>query len=299
MKTLGFDLGGHNIAAALVEFDGGRPEIRLKKIVPTPESRDPESVIRALVNLTAELSGGQEIEAVGIGLPGFIDKSRRRIERLTNFAGFENIEFVPLMERRLAEEGIRTKVLIENDANCFALGEGIRGAAVGCRDYVVLTLGTGIGAGIVVEGRLLLGAHGQAGEAGHITDRGDLACNCGGFSHAETVAAADGVEREARARGLTPDFKTLWGNRKEAKVSEVLEPALETLARCIASVSVVTDPELVILGGGMSRAEGLTAEITPRVLRYLPASFKPNLKIEISQLGEEAVFYGAAALFTG
>lgn len=297
MKAVGVDLGGHKIAAALVDLSCEPPRICARSVAATPESRTPGDVIQALVKIIAELAQGEEIGQVGVGLPGFINKNRRVIEKLTNFNGFENVEFVSMTENALAANGIRARVSIENDANCFAVGEGVSGLARGLSDYVVFTLGTGIGTGIVAGGRLLLGAHGQAGEGGHITDCVDLPCNCGGYSHAETIAGADGIERAAREKGLAADFKALWENRGDAKVRTVLNPALDSLARCISTISVITDPEMVVLSGGMSRAENLILELRPIVMKYLPATFKPNLQIEISKLGLDAVFYGAASLF--
>lgn len=297
MKAVGIDLGGHKIAAALVDYTDGGSRIERRLVVVTPESRTPQDVTLAVVGMITELAGGEKIAAVGIGLPGFISRDRRRVEKLTNFKNFDHIEFAAVVEAALAESGLSVKVFIENDANCFALGEGVKGSACSVSDYVVLTLGTGIGGGVVVGGKLLLGAHGQAGEVGHLTGLGDLPCNCGGFSHVETIGAADGVERASRERGLPGDFKTLWGMRDESAAREVLDPALDALARCIASVSVITDPEKIILSGGMSRAEGLIAELEPRVFKYLPSGFKPNLKIEVSLLREDAVYYGAASLF--
>lgn len=288
------------MAAALVDLSSHPPRICARLVLPTPESRKPGDVIAALVKMTGELAKGEVIEQVGVGLPGFINKNRRVIEKLTNFSGFENIEFVAMTENALAASGINAKVSIENDANCFAVGEGVNGLARGLSDYIVFTLGTGIGTGIVTGGRLLLGAHGQAGEGGHISDGIDLPCNCGGYSHAETVAGADSIEQAAREKGLPADFKVLWENRGDAKVRRtVIDPALDSLARCISTISVITDPEIIILSGGMSKAENLVAELRPMIVKYLPETFKANLQVEISQLGVDALFYGAASLFAG
>lgn len=297
MKTLGIDLGGHKIAAATVDFGQELPQICSRLIVPTPESRLPDDVMRALVNTVLELSCYGKIESVGIGLPGFISKDRRHVEKLTNFEGFENLEFVVMLENMLKQKDIEAKVFIENDANCFAIGEGVRGTARGISDFVVLTLGSGIGAGIVTGGRLLLGAHGQAAEAGHMTGLGELPCKCGGVSHIETFAAADGIERRAAEKGLPADFKMLWNRRNEdTEVRALLEQTLDALARCVASVSVVTDPEIVVLNGGMSKAIDLIETLTPIVMKYLPLTYRPNLRLAISSLGADAVFYGAASL---
>lgn len=299
MKTIGIDLGGHNIAAAVVDFSGGQAEIRSRAARPTPAARDTASVLDAMAEMIAGLSDGEKIESAGLGLPGFISKNRMVIEKLTNFSGFENVEFASLLKKALAGRGIDIKVTMENDANCFALGEGVRGAARGMSDYVVLTLGTGVGGGIVAEGRLLHGAHGFAGEVGHIAAGSGLPCMCGGFSHVESLAGADSVEKAAVSAGLPGDFAELWRRRGETEVRAVLDPALEALARCAASVSVITDPEIIVLNGGVSMAENLIEELTPRILKYLPSPFRPKLRLEVSRLGSDAVFYGASSLGTG
>lgn len=296
MKTIGVDLGGHKIAAAIVDFGGELPKIHARLVRPTPESREVGEVTEALAEMITELSGDEKIVAIGVGLPGFINKKRRVIEKLPNFANFENVEFADKLEKVLNERGISARVFLENDANCFAVGEGVRGAALGMSDYVIFTLGTGIGAGIVAGGRLLTGAHGFAGEAGHVSVCDNLPCMCGGFAHAESFAGADAVEKTALAAGLPGDFEALWKVRYEDRVRGILEPALDALARCAASVSVITDPEIIVLNGGVSRAQDLAGELMPRVLKYLPAPFKPKLRIEISKLGGDAVFYGASSL---
>lgn len=296
MKNIGVDLGGHKIAAAIVDFGGELPKICARLVRPTPESREVGEVIGALAEMITELSGDEKIVAVGVGLPGFINKKRRVIEKLTNFADFENVEFADKLEEVLDKRDVSARVFLENDANCFAVGEGVRGAARGMSDYVIFTLGTGIGAGIVAGGRLLTGAHGFAGEAGHVSVCDNLPCMCGGFAHAESFAGADAVEKAALVIGLPGDFEALWRVRYEDRVRDILEPALDALARCAASVSVITDPEIVVLNGGVSRAQDLVGELTPRVLKYLPAPFKPKLRIEISKLGNDAVFYGASSL---
>lgn len=299
MKTIGIDLGGHNIGAAVVSFSGGEAEICSRAARPTPASRDTASVLDAMADMITGMSDGEKIESVGIGLPGFISKNRRIVEKLTNFSDFENVEFASLLKNALAERGADIKVSMENDANCFALGEGVRGAARGMSDYVVLTLGTGIGGGIVAGGMLLGGAHGFAGEVGHIAAGAELPCMCGGFSHVESLAGADSVEKAAVSAGLPGDFAELWRRRGEATVRGVLDPALDALARCAASVSVITDPEIIVLNGGVSMAEGLIEELRPKILKYLPSPFRPKLRLEISRLGSDAVFYGASSLGTG
>ena len=297
MLRIGIDLGGHTISAALAESDGCERRFAARTEIATPSSRSLRDVLVCLAKTAAGLACGAEVAAVGVGVPGFVEAGRRKIARLTNFHSLENIEFARLLEEELRASGCPAPVLLENDANCAALGEGLCGEAAGCGDFAVFTLGSGIGAGLVAGGRLLSGAHGMAGEAGHMSvANGCELCGCGGTGHMERAAAADWIEKAAVKAGLPGDFKILWQRRVEPPVAALLEPALDCLARGIASVTVVMDPELVILSGGMSRAEGLAAETQKRVLPYLPSPFRPAFKLKISKLGSDAALWGALSL---
>lgn len=295
MRTIGIDLGGHTISAASIAF-AETPTIGERIILPTPQARKESEVLSALAKIICTLCREEKICTIGIGLPGFIARDRRRINKLTNFPMFENIDFVDRMECVLRNEGIESRLFIDNDANCFALGEGALGAAKGMKDYVVLTLGTGVGAGLVANGRLICGANGIAGEPGHIPILGSLSCNCGGISHIETYAGADSVEREARKLGLPEDFALLWNRRDEPLYKELIDSVIDALARCIASLMVVLDPEIIVLNGGLSQADGIAEVLKLAALPYLPIPSRSAFRVEVSTLGSDAGLYGAALL---
>lgn len=167
---------------------------------------------------------------------------------------------------------------------------------MGLDDYVIFTMGTGIGCGIVLGGRLLRGSHGMAGEGGHVVVGGDAPCGCGGIGHAETFAAADGTERRAREAGLPTDLRALWPMRGTPEADAVLAPSIDAMARATASVMHLIDPQAVVIGGGMSAAEGLVDEIASATVKYLSAPFRATLDIRRSALGNDAAVYGAAML---
>ncbi|MCE5202111.1 MAG: ROK family protein [Synergistaceae bacterium] len=297
MRAIGIDLGGHNISAALVEFGCGTPRIVSRIDIPTPAGRKLDDIINCLTELSVELAADYPLDNVGIGMPGFLDRERNTVVRLTNFPGLTDIKFPMLLKEALRLRGLYAKVSMENDANCAALGEGLCGAACGCSDYIVMTLGTGIGTGIVANGVLLAGAHGMAGESGHIAVMNDKTiCGCGGISHLESSASADWIEGSARNAGLPGEFKYLWGSRDNEAIASIIEPALDALARGIASLIVTTDPEAMILSGGMSHADGIAEELTKRTLPYLSDPFRPYLNIIVSKLGNDAALFGAASL---
>jgi len=265
--------------------------------MPSPAGRHKSDVIDILAETITALAGRHQIDSVGIGMPGFLDKKRETVVRLTNFSAFDDVRLPDILKEIIALNGIHVNVSMENDANCAALGEGIAGAARGCPDYIVITLGTGIGAGIVANGALVAGGHGIAGEAGHLSIMEDgVACRCGGISHLESAASADAIEKAALKCGIPADFKYIWEHRDEKEAETIVERALDSLARGIASLVATTDPERVILSGGMSKARGLAGELAIRVSPYLPAPFRPYLNIVTSALGGDAAIIGAASL---
>ncbi|MDR1472337.1 MAG: ROK family protein [Synergistaceae bacterium] len=299
---IGIDLGGHTLIAALVSdaARGAAPVIVRRISLDTPRGRGASDVIDAMTGAIANLAEGQEVSGAGVAMPGMIDADRRHARRMPNFPKeWDDLDVAGCLDSALNSRGLGIRARIENDANCYALGEGSSGAAIGIRDFIVLTMGTGIGCGIVSGGRLLVGSHGMAGEAGHLVVRGDVQCRCGGMGHAETLAAADGTSARARTAGLPEDFGELWGmmGRGGAGAAiDVIEVTLDAMARVIASVCHLLDPELVILGGGMSKAHGIGPAIRERAIPYLSRPFKNTLRLEISPLGNDAALYGAAGI---
>jgi glucokinase len=298
MLSVGIDLGGHTISAALVQIEGESLHIISRIDRETPAGRNLHEVVDCIADMTAEVSHNKEISFAGVGIPGFLDVSRKIITKLPNFSGLENIEFIEHLGKALNKRGMSPSLGMENDANCFALGEAFYGAAKGCSDFIVLTLGTGIGSGIFVNGRLVTGAHGMAGEAGHISISGfkDLKCGCGSAGHLETLVSADYIERMALKEGLPGDFKLLWQMRSDDRADDLISNALETMARGIASLIAILDPEKIIISGGMSKAEGIAAELEKRTASWLPLPLRKHLNIEVSNLGADAALYGAALI---
>ncbi len=299
MKRIGLDVGGHTITAGVVDFSRSPAKLLCAETVAAPSPRTVEPLVEAAAALVMRFAESGEECFAGMGLPGFVAKDRKIVARLTNYENCDGLALGAAVERRLAELGIRAKAAIENDANCAALGEGMAGEAVGMEDYVVLTLGTGVGAGIVSGGRLVRGAHGMAAECGHMALCGAelTGCGCGGAGHLEEAASADWLERRAKSTGLPADFKSLWQMRAAPEAEAIISPALEALARGITSIIVTLDPEAVILSGGMSRADGLAEELAARAQKYLPEPFRPYFTLKTSSLSGEAAVIGAASLF--
>ncbi|MEA3508103.1 MAG: ROK family protein [Synergistota bacterium] len=285
---VGIDLGGHTITAAIVDADNGI--VTGREEAPTPQMREPETVLGAVSRLVKRVTAGRAITGVGIGVPGMLDASRERVLISPNFPLWKNF---PL--RQKAQQVLGCSVAVENDANCYALGEGVAGAAKGMTDYVVFTLGTGIGGGVVCGGSLLKGFHGMAGELGHAAVGGELPCGCGAIGHAETLFGADAVEKAFLELGLGDTAKNLYILRGECDSGRrIWDAAFDALGRTIATAIHFFDPQAVILGGGLSNIPDLAEELKPFVLRYLALPWHDLLDIRISALGPDAPLIGAA-----
>jgi glucokinase len=304
MQAVGVDLGGHKVVAGLVEVkevktveakteigaEGG--VIRKKLEEQTDPTREPAPVIAQIARMAKELGAGKDVP-VGICIPGGIDAARERAMMITNFVGWNGL---PL--RQMLEDAVGGPVAIENDANAYALGEGFAGAAKGMTDYVVLTLGTGIGGGIVTGGRLLTGAHGIAGEVGHMVLGHDELCGpgCRGRGHFEALCGADALERKAGEMGLEgASLKDLWLMRDQLAVASLWNFALDNIARGIATLVHIFDPQGVIVGGGLRKGAGFMELLESRVPRYLGEPFRQALSLRPSALDTDAPIFGAAS----
>jgi fructokinase len=254
---IGIDLGGTKIEA--IALDGVREVFR--KRVATPRD-DYEATVRAVAALVAEAGEG----TVGIGIPG-------NLSRVTGLV--KNANSTWLIGRPLKqdlEKAIGREVRLENDANCFALSEATDGAGKGAAVVFGVILGTGVGGGIVAHGRLLGGANGIAGEWGHnplpAPTPQDLPlppCYCGRLGCIETYLSGPGLARDHRQQSgeaLTPE-------KVVARQSEALSRYIERLARALGSVINVLDPDVVVLGGGMSNVRQLYTEVPRRWHRYV------------------------------
>lgn len=296
MDRIAIDLGGHTLLGARINFSADPPVIVEKDEEKTPAGREMEDLLEAVCSLVMRLAAAHDVEAVGISSPGFVDKDGR-IRHMHNFSGCEGRKLPMLFRERLSNSGMHVPVEIENDANCYALGERLCGIARGASDFVLMTLGTGIGFGIVANGGLVRGAHRKGSEGGHVVVADMSPCPCGGLGHLEAVAAADAVELRARGAGLPEDFEILWARRAEPTVWRVIEPGITALGQAAASLAHLLDPEMIILGGGMSRADGIAEEVRKAAQPYLSPSFAEDFRIEISKCGNDSALYGAASLW--
>ena len=249
---IGIDLGGTKIEA--LALDGSREVARRR--VPTPRG-DYEATIATVSTLVRELGAG----TVGVGIPGALS----RVSGLVKNANSTWLIGRPLKQD--LEQAIGREVRLENDANCFALSEATDGAGAGAEVVFGVILGTGVGGGIMVRGRVLTGPNAIAGEWGHnplpAPAREDLplpACYCGRSGCIETYLSGPGLAADHfRFTGESLNAEEIVARRGEALCRYEAR-----LARALASVINVLDPDVIVLGGGMSNVERLYTEV-PRL----------------------------------
>ncbi len=311
--AFGIDLGGTTAKVGLFTTAG---ELLEKWEVPTDTSNAGEHILE---NLAAAILGkmseknitAEQVEGVGIGVPGPILNSRIVPIVCANLGGWGKRN----VSEELGELLGGLKVLVGNDANVAALGEIWMGAAKGCRSAVMVTLGTGVGGGVIVDGKVIDGAHGAGGEIGHITvNRHETAtCGCGKHGCLEQYSSATGVVRcMKKLLDENPDVPcTLRGTDFAAKdvfdaarngdalAAREVDEMADTLALALASISATTDPEMFMIGGGVARAGDVL--FNPLRKYYKKYAFPSCRETPIKQatLGNDAGIYGAVRLTVG
>lgn len=308
MYTVGIDIGGTKIAGALVDIDGN---IVAESKVPTP-AQDPDALVDAVVALVTELSLGKEVLGIGVAAAGFIDADQANIIYAPNLS-WRNEPFKAKLQAQLP-----LPVIIENDANAAAWAEFRYGAGKGYQHMVMLTIGTGVGGAVIVNGQMLRGGFGIAGELGHlrVVPNGKL-CGCGQHGCLESYGsgtallkaakelASSDLEIGARLRELEAQADELTGAQVYAAILEKDPGALQILTElgtwlgeAIGSLTAVLDPQVVVIGGGVSAAGDLLLNpIREAYLAHLPArGFRPELEIKGAEFVNDAGVVGAADL---
>lgn len=291
--NLGIDLGGTNVRAGLVD---DRHRVVERHSVPTRRERGAAAVLDTIVELCHTVAGRRwdRVRACGIGAPGPLDRRRTRMLFAPNMPGWTDVPFPALLRRRL-----RKPVFLENDANCAAYGESVAGHGRGVSCLITYTLGTGVGGGIIWEGRLWTGADGGAAELGHmVLDPNGRPCGCGRRGCLEAYSSASSIARRYQALGGTPGktVREIFRSRERAATRAVSE-AVEALARAIANMTTTLSPDVVVLFGGVSRAgSNLYPPLRSRVRELVRPLHATPPKILRTALGDDGGLIGAAAL---
>ncbi|MDQ2710629.1 MAG: ROK family protein [Acidobacteriota bacterium] len=296
--SIGVDLGGTNLRVAAIDSAGNMLE---KVFAPAIYDAGPEKVvaeIAAVIDKVRARIGSDGLRGVGIGVPGYVDIDAGFILKATNLPGFEKY---PIRDR--IQEHLDTPIILENDANAAALGEFWIGAGKGVRHLVLLTLGTGIGGGIIVNGQVLHGFTGMAGELGHMTVFPDgNPCGCGNNGCLEKHASASAIAAMASMMHFGREIKTatdvyvlaLEGNERAKHVFASMGRALGI---AIANLINAFNFPLYLLSGGPLPAWDFFSPAMFGEIRKRSFTFEPTgTRVERALLGADAGLFGAAYL---
>lgn len=310
--SIAVDFGGTNIRAAYFPEPEPAPAKQVK--IPTEADSGPEHVIGRLISAIEQVMPERaEGIRIGIGSPGPLDPDEGIIYKAPNLQGWTD---VPLKAR--LEEELNCPVLLGNDANVAALGEWKFGAGKGTAHLIYLTISTGIGGGVIVDNKLLLGVRGLAGELGHITlEPGGANCGCGLQGHAEALASGTAIARKAN-RGLETGRESMLREQfeKEGKVTskavgqaaqhgdsfamELISDAGRLIGHLLADLAHTFNPEIFVLGGGVSQLGDLLFEPVRASFKehVMDPAYHEQVRIVPALLGDDAGLVGAMVLAT-
>jgi glucokinase len=307
--TVGVDIGGTKVAAGVVDEEG---QIVARRRLDTPVKRS-EAAVDAILSLVAELAGEHDVEAVGLGAPGFVDAGRSTVLFTPNLPWRDE----PLRDR--IEKRCGLPAVVENDANAAAWAEARFGAGRGDDFVVLLTIGTGIGGGLVLDGQLYRGRFGVASEIGHLNVvPGGRLCGCGNKGCWEQYASGRALIREAQElarrspdearqllergggwpEGITGRMVTEAAKEGDAAALRCFEALAQWLGHGMADLAAILDPALFVLGGGLSEAGDILLAPTAAAYeeRLTGHAHRPLAEVRLAELGPEAGIVGAADL---
>ncbi len=307
--AIGVDVGGTKVAAGVVDEDG-RILAKLKRSTP---SASPPGTERAIADVVTELLARYQVAAIGLGAAGFVDSGRSTMLFAPNLAWRDE----PLKQR--VEERLGRAVAVENDANASAWAEARFGAARGYRDVILVAVGTGIGAALIIGGELYRGRWGIAGEPGHVRVVPDgRLCGCGNRGCWEQYASGNALVAEAREfarrspEGASRLLQLAGGAPEGISGPEITQAAAEgdpAALRCfqtvggwlgqgLADLAAILDPACFVIAGGVSEAGDLLLDPARAAFeRALTGrGHRPPAEIRVAQLGEDAGIVGAAGL---
>ncbi|WP_425412189.1 ROK family glucokinase [Neobacillus massiliamazoniensis] len=311
---VGVDLGGTTTKLAFVNTNG---EIAHKWEIHTDNSDEglniTTNIAKAIDEKLVELGiSKKDLLGIGMGAPGPVNYEKGVIINAVNLGWKDHY---PLKERLETETALL--VMIENDANCAALGEMWNGAGKGAKNLVCVTLGTGVGGGVIANGDIVRGINGAAGEIGHITaiPSGGAQCNCGKTGCLETITSATGIVRIAKeelvkngtngflaeklAENGTISAKDVFdaARNNDTLASKVVDEVAFHLGFVLANIANTLNPELIVLGGGVSRAGTiLLNQVKEKFTKFAFSPVKESTDIALATLGNDAGVIGAAWL---
>ncbi|WP_119317911.1 ROK family glucokinase [Companilactobacillus formosensis] len=312
-KLIGVDLGGTTIKFAILTDKG---EIQQKWSIETNILSDGQLIIPDIIDsinhhINMYDMSVDQFDGIGLGSPGTINHEKGTIKGAFNL-NWTN-EVYPVRD---IEKGTGLPVVIENDANVAALGERWQGAGNNADDVVFVTLGTGVGGGIIANGKLIQGQNGAAGEIGHVTvDPNGFMCTCGKRGCLETIASATGIVRVARDRASeyagNSELKAMLDDGQDISAKDVFDLAkkdddlammvvdyvCDSLGFVLGNIANTLNPKFVVIGGGVSAAGDFLLNKVDKAMRKNEfATIKDSTELRLASLGNGAGVIGAASL---
>lgn len=308
-KCIGIDVGGTSVKLGIFEMNGTLLD---KWEIPTRKEEDGSFILRdvaaSVKTKVSEMGLAlSDLSGAGLGIPGPV-MADGFVEVCVNL-GWRKKN--PQKELRELLDGLTVKT--GNDANVAALGEMWQGGGMGYSDIVMVTLGTGVGGGVILDKKIISGTHAMGGEIGHIRIREaeKESCNCGGFGCLEQVASATGIAREAKRAmesSSEPSKMRTFGENITAKdvldcakagdemANQVVETVCYYLGWALSMVAMTVDPEVFVIGGGVSRAGTFLTDRIEKYFERFTSLCSKKAKITLAKLGNDAGIYGAARL---
>lgn len=306
--AVGVDVGGTRTAAGLIERSG-RIVKEAKRLTP---GTGPFAIVDGIIDLAAEVQAGihpSEVAGIGIGLPAQIDFLRQSVEFCTN------LPLAGVDVRALVMSRAKQEVTIDNDGHLATLGEYRFGVGKGSRDFLMITLGTGIGGGMFIDGEPYRGSRGLGAEIGHmVVDLNGPPCPCGGTGHIEAFLGRPAIARKGQDVARTPEGRAMLdaadGKIEDITAEVVLQAALAgdepardimleagyVLGRSLVGIVNLLNPRLIAVGGGIGEAADFLVERAAEVIDGEALAGRRDVRLIQAELGNDAGILGAAAL---
>lgn len=292
------DLGGTNLKLALLDL---KYKLKFKKILKTQRFSKKEHLIEAILDAINELLKHNQLNkrhilGIGLGLPGPIDLKQGIVHFFPNIPGWKEVNLKNILEARL-----KFPAFLDNDANLMCLAESKLGAARGFKNAVCLTLGTGVGGGLIIEGNLYRGANFAAAELGHIplNEKGPV-CNCGGIACLETYIGNHRLKIKAKRlfrRDISLEELSQQARQKNPQALKLWYDAGRHLGIALVGVVNLLNPEVIVIGGGVANAgKVLFDQVKEIILKRAMRVQAKHVKILKARLGNDAGLIGAAIL---
>lgn len=307
--AVGVDVGGTKISAGLLERKG---RVIRRAIVSTPSAEGPFAIVDAILGVVGEVLIGTtpaEVAGIGLGLPAQIDWHRQSIEFCTN------LPLAGVDVHKLVQMRANLPVVMDNDGEVAAIGEARFGAAQGVRDFLMVTMGTGVGGGLWFDGKPYRGSRGFGGELGHILVQYDgLQCPCGGFGHLEAYASRYALVRDAREAAQTyrgAAIKRLAGDDLDAvtddtlleaaaagdeMAAEIVQRAADIFGRAMVGMVNLFDPRMIVVGGGLGDKTPVWVDAAKSAIAREALAGRADVSVVHAELGNDAGVVGSAAL---